>query len=41
LKGLVEAETFAREKHQHQTRDNGVTLYSDHLEKVVEILKNL
>jgi len=41
LKGLVEAETFARKKHIHQTRNDPNIPYSDHLEKVVEILRNL
>ena len=41
MKGLVEAETFARKKHIHQTRNDPNIPYSDHLEKVVEILRNL
>ena len=39
---LIDAEIFARKKHEHQIRKNIViTPYSDHLEKVVEILRNL
>ncbi len=38
---ILDAETFARKKHKHQTRNDKITPYSDHLEKVVEILKNL
>ena len=39
---LIDAEIFARKKHEHQIRKNIViTPYSDHLEKVVKILKNL
>ena len=38
---VVDAEKFARDKHKHQTRNNPDIPYSDHLEKVVEILRNL
>ena len=39
---LIDAENFARKRHKHQIRKNKIlTPYSDHLEKVVEILKNL
>jgi (p)ppGpp synthase/HD superfamily hydrolase len=41
MKGLVDAEKLARKKHQHQRRDDKVTPYSDHLEKVVKILKKI
>ncbi len=38
---VVGAEKFARDKHKHQTRNNPDIPYSDHLEKVVENLRNL
>jgi (p)ppGpp synthase/HD superfamily hydrolase len=38
---ILDAENFAREKHKHQTRNDPDIPYSNHLEKVVEILKNL
>ena len=39
---LIDAENFARKRHKHQIRKNKIiTPYSDHLEKVVDILKNL
>ncbi len=38
---VVDAEIFAKEKHKHQTRNNPDIPYSDHLEKVVENLRNL
>ena len=39
---LIDAEIFARKKHEHQIRKNIViTPYSDHLEKVVKILKKI
>jgi (p)ppGpp synthase/HD superfamily hydrolase len=42
LSKLIDAENFARKRHKHQIRKNKIlTPYSDHLEKVVEILKNL
>ncbi len=41
MKGINDAEIFAKDKHKHQTRNNPDIPYSDHLEKVVEILRNL
>jgi guanosine-3',5'-bis(diphosphate) 3'-pyrophosphohydrolase len=41
LKGLVDAENFAKKQHEHQTRDDNETPYWKHLEKVVEILRKL
>jgi len=41
LKGLVDAENFAKEQHEHQTRDDNETPYWKHLEKVVENLRKL
>lgn len=38
---VIRAEKFAREKHKNQKRRDGVTPYSDHLEGVVNRLKNL
>jgi len=35
------AEFFARDKHKNMTRNDGITLYSDHLEDVVSLLKSL
>ena len=37
---LIDAENFAKEKHQHQTRDDPNIPYWKHLEKVVENLRN-
>ena len=41
MKGISDAEIFAKEKHEHQTRDDGKTPYWTHLEKVVENLRKL
>ena len=41
MKKLIDAEIFAREKHKHQVRNDPNIPYSDHLEKVVEILTDL
>lgn len=41
MKGINDAEIFAKDKHKHQTRNNSDIPYSDHLEKVVETLRNL
>ena len=41
LKGLVDAENFAKKQHEHQTRDDNETPYWKHLEKVVENLRKL
>ena len=38
---VLGAKKFAQEKHKNQKRKDGVTLYSDHLEGVVNRLKNL
>ncbi len=38
---LAKAKKFAREKHKNQKRKDGVTSYYDHLEGVVNRLKNL
>ena len=38
---ILEAEEFAKNKHQYQFRDNGETLYWTHLQKVVENLIEL
>jgi (p)ppGpp synthase/HD superfamily hydrolase len=41
LSKLKSAELFAKEKHVSMTRKDGKTHYSDHLESVVNRLKNL
>ena len=41
MKGISDAEIFAKEKHEHQTRDDDETPYWKHLEKVVENLRKL
>jgi guanosine-3',5'-bis(diphosphate) 3'-pyrophosphohydrolase len=41
MKGIEDAEIFAKERHKHQTRDDGKTPYWKHLKKVVENLKDL
>lgn len=41
MKGIEDAEIFAKERHKHQTRDDGKTPYWKHLKKVVENLKGL
>jgi (p)ppGpp synthase/HD superfamily hydrolase len=38
---ILGAKKFAQEKHKNQKRKDGVTSYSDHLEGVVNRLKNL
>ncbi len=38
---ILGAKKFAQEKHKNQKRKDGVTPYSDHLEGVVNRLKNL
>ena len=38
---VLNAKKFAQEKHKNQKRKDGVTPYSDHLEGVVNRLKNL
>ncbi len=38
---VLKAKKFAHEKHKNQKRKDGVTPYSDHLEGVVNRLKNL
>lgn len=38
---VLGAKKFAQEKHKNQKRKDGITLYSDHLEGVVNRLKNL
>jgi len=38
---VTRAEKFAREKHKNQKRKDGVTTFYDHLEGVVNRLKNL
>ena len=38
---ILDAKKFAQEKHKNQKRKDGVTPYSDHLEGVVNRLKNL
>lgn len=38
---VLSAKKFAQEKHKNQKRKDGVTPYSDHLEGVVNRLKNL
>jgi (p)ppGpp synthase/HD superfamily hydrolase len=38
---VLGAKKFAQEKHKNQKRKDGVTSYSDHLEGVVNRLKNL
>jgi len=35
------AEFYARDKHKNMTRNDGITLYSKHLEDVVSLLKSL
>jgi (p)ppGpp synthase/HD superfamily hydrolase len=41
MKGIIDAEIFAKDRHKHQTRDNGKTTYWKHLEKVVDNLRKL
>lgn len=41
MKGLVDAEKFAKDKHQHQFRNDCKTPYWKHLEKVVVNLEQL
>lgn len=38
---VLGAKKFAQEKHKNQKRKDGITTYSDHLEGVVNRLKNL
>ena len=38
---VLKAQKFAREKHKNQKRKDGITPYSEHLEGVVNRLKNL
>ena len=38
---MVKAQNFAREKHKNQKRKDGITPFSEHLEGVVNRLKNL
>jgi (p)ppGpp synthase/HD superfamily hydrolase len=38
---VLKAQKFAREKHKNQKRKDGITPFSDHLEGVVNRLKNL
>lgn len=38
---LESAALYAKEKHKGQTRKNGITPYSDHLEAVVSRLKSI
>ena len=38
---VLDAKKFAHEKHKNQKRKDGITPYSDHLEGVVNRLKNL
>ena len=38
---IIRAQKFAKEKHKHQTRDDGKTPYWKHLQKVVKNLKRL
>jgi len=38
---LESAELYAKDKHKHMTRDNGITPYSAHLEAIVSRLKSI
>ena len=38
---INQAQKFAKEKHKHQTRDDGKTPYWKHLQKVVKNLERL
>ena len=40
-KNIESAKLFAKDKHRNKTRDDSKTPYSDHLESVVNRLKNL
>jgi len=41
MQKITAAESFARDKHGNMTRSNGVTPYLDHLQGVVNRLKNI
>jgi len=41
MKGISDAKKLAKDKHQHQTRNDKKTPYWKHLEKVVQNLKKL